>query len=228
VLVVTMMAMGSIGASAQTPPTPVEPQAATMPEGRRLRVYLDCGQCFGDYLRDEIDWVDFVRQPQDADVVLLSSTRGTGGGGTEYLLRFVGAGRFQGTNREHRSLSMTGDPENVRRDGVLGAVTVGFLSYMALDGLPPGFELSARQREAREGDALPERDPWNLWVFSVRGNVSFDAEETTREFEWSGNVSADRVTDRLKLAFGAQIEESTERFDLDEDEPLQVSRQPGG
>lgn len=193
-------------------------------DARRLRVYLDCGDCFSEYLRDQIKWVDFVRQPQDAEVVLLSSSRETGGGGREYLLRFVGAGRFQGTNKELRAVSVTGDPEDVRRGGVLDAVTVGLLGYMAQDGLPQGFDLTVRPRTATPGDTAPVRDPWNLWVFSLRGSGSFEAEETTRELEWSASASADRVTDRWKIAFGARIEESTERFDLDEDEPFEVTR----
>lgn len=190
----------------------------------RLRVYLDCRQCFSDYLRDQITWVDFVRQPQDADVVLLSNTQDTGGGGTEYLLRFVGAGRFQGTNKNLRAVATTGEPEEVRRAGVLDAVMVGLLSYMAVDGLPPGFDVSVRPRTAAPGTAPAVRDPWNLWVFSLRGSGSFEAEETTREMQWSGRVSADRVTDRWKIAFGAGIDQRTERFDLDEDDPLEVTR----
>ena len=99
------------------------PQAASGAP-RRLRVYLDCDSCFSEYLRSEIDWVDFVRQPQDADVHLLASSRETGSGGREYVLRFVGAGRFQGNDKDLRAVSMTGDPEELRRTGVLGAVTV--------------------------------------------------------------------------------------------------------
>lgn len=216
-----MLALGAVPAPAAAH---TAGQAAASGDVRRLRVYLDCFQCFADYLRDQINWVDFVRQPQDADVVLLSSTRGTGGGGTEYLLRFVGSGRFKGTDKELRAVSMTGDPEDVRRGGVLDAVMVGLLSYMAMDGLPEGFDVSVRPRTATAADAPPARDPWNLWVFSVRGNVSLEAEESTREFRWSGNVSADRVTDRWKIAFGANINETTERFDLDDDEPFEVTR----
>lgn len=212
-----------VSALAQVP----APQAAagqSPADARRLRVYLDCGDCFSEYLRDQIKWVDFVRQPQDADVVLLSSSRETGGGGREYLLRFVGAGRFQGINKELRAVSVTGDPEDVRRGGVLDAVTVGLLGYMAQDGLPQGFGLTVRPRTATADDAPPVRDPWNLWVFSLRGSGSFEAEETTRELEWSASASADRVTDRWKIAFGASIDESTERFDLDEDVPFEVTR----
>lgn len=203
---------------------PADALAQAAPPPARLRVYLDCGECFAEYLRDQIKWVDFVRQPQDAEVVLLSSSRETGGGGREYLLRFVGAGRFQGTNKELRAVSVSGDAEDVRRGGVLDAVTVGLLGYMAQDGLPQGFELTVRPRSAAAGDAPPARDPWNLWVFSLRAGGSFEAEETTREIEWSGRASADRVTDQWKLAFGASIEERTERFDLDEDDPFEVTR----
>lgn len=190
----------------------------------RLRVYLDCGDCFSEYLRDQIKWVDFVRQPQDAEVVLLSSSRETGGGGREYLLRFVGGGRFQGVNRELKAVTVTGDQEDIRRREVLETVTVGLLGYLAPEGLPSGMDVTVRQRETAVAGAAPARDPWNLWVFSLRGSASFEAEETTRELEWSGSASADRVTDRWKLAFGASIDQSTERFDLDEDEPLEVTR----
>ena len=102
----------------------------------RLRVFPDCDNCFEDYLRNEIRWVDFVRQPQDADVQILSTTRETGGGGTEVTLRFIGLGRFAGIEHELRAVTIPGETEDVRRRAVLRAVTVGLLNFMARDGLP--------------------------------------------------------------------------------------------
>ncbi|MEO6222176.1 MAG: hypothetical protein ABIP90_02925 [Vicinamibacterales bacterium] len=206
---------------AQTPPAAAV--TSTSPRVQRLRVFLDCHACFSDYLRGEIAWVDFVRQAQDADVHLFASTRETGGGGREYTLRFVGAGRFQGKDRDLRAVSITGDPEELRRQGVFDAVTVGLLGYMAIDGLPAGLELSVKPRET-EGGPPPANDPWNLWVYRVGGSGSFQAEESTRETEWRINASADRVTEAWKISFGARLQENTQRFDLDEDEPLKVTR----
>lgn len=204
----------------------VQPPAGTTSPSqvRRLRVYLDCQECFSEYLRGEIDWVDFVRQAQDADVHLFASSRETGGGGREYALRFVGAGRFKGIDKDLRAVSLTGDPEEVRRGGVLDTVTVGLLSYMAMDGLPQGLQLSVKPKEAGADEPPPAGDPWNLWVFQLGGRASFQAEESTRETEWNGNVSADRVTDRWKISFGGGVEHNTERFDLDEDDPFKVTR----
>ena len=76
---------GTVGnALAQTTPLPPSPA------GTRLRVYLEACNCFEQFLRDEITWVDFVRQPQDADLQVLGNAVQTGAGGVERTLRFVG------------------------------------------------------------------------------------------------------------------------------------------
>jgi hypothetical protein len=57
-----IVGLGVLPVSAQTPQA-TAPQAAPTATAR-VRVYLDCFDCFPDYLRDQIDWVDFVRDPQ--------------------------------------------------------------------------------------------------------------------------------------------------------------------
>ena len=221
-------------AAAQTPPpAPAPPTAAPQNpaagQAARLRVFLECSDCDSDYLRDEIQWVDFVRQPQDADVHLLSSSTGTGGGGREIVLRFVGRGRFQGADHELRVLSVTGDATETIRRRVLRTVTVGLLQYLARDGQAGDLTLTVRPPAATAGrPAGPVRDPWRAWVFSIRGSGSIQAEETNRESEWSSSVSADRVTERWKVSFGANTDTSWEEFDLDEEEPLSVTRREYG
>lgn len=208
--------------NAQVPPVLSTNQA---PSGR-LRVYLDCRDCFSEYLRDQLDWVDFVRQPQDADVTVLSSSTQTGGGGREVVLRFVGRDLLAGVDRELRALSEPGESENRRRDVVHRTVMVGLLGYLAERGLPAGLQLAVESPEG--GPALASPDPWNLWVFRIRGNASYSAEESSRESRWSTNLSADRVTEAWKFSFGANVERERERFNLDEDVPFEVRRREQG
>jgi hypothetical protein len=197
--------------------------AAAQVAPARLRVFPDCQGCFESYLREEIRWVDFVRQPQDADVQILGTTRGTGGNGIEVTLRFVGLGRFAGVEHELKAISIAGDSEDTRRRGVLNAVTVGLLNFLARDGLPANLALDV-ESDDEEGARQPDRDPWNFWVFSVGSDFQFQAEETSREENWEFDATADRVTDQWKIGFGLGFEEQTERFDLDEDDPLEVTR----
>lgn len=201
--------------------TPVQSAAG---QAVRLRVFLDCSDCFQEFLRDEIDWVDFVRQAQDADIHLLSSSNSTGGGGREVVLRFVGVGRLEGVSHEHRALSLPNEPENLRRQTILRTVTIGLLDSLAHLG-PPGVEVTVEAlRGAAAAGAVPSRDPWNLWFFRVSASASINAEESNREVSWDGNVSADRVTEAWKMSFGVSVDEETQTFDLDEDDPFEVTR----
>jgi hypothetical protein len=72
--------------------------------------------------------------------------------------------------------------------------------------------------------ATPADDPWNSWVFSLRGSASLQGEESNRETQLSGSFSADRITPDWKLTFAAEFDDENERFDLDEDEPVSVER----
>ena len=207
----------------QPPPVPPATQAAQTPATTRLRVFLDC-DCFQDYLRDEIRFVDFVRQPQDADVHLLSNTTSTGGGGQETVLRFVGRGRFAGHDEELKAISLSGDTESTRRDLILRTAEVGLLAFIAREGLPTGVSIDVGGRRD-EGDARqPADDPWKAWVFSIRGSADFNIEETQRDRSWDINAGADRITEAWKITIGVGFNKEVEEFDLDEDEPLKAVR----
>jgi hypothetical protein len=220
---VLMLAAAALLAAA----SPVEGQAPDLPavgQAGRLRVYLDCNHiCFEDYLRDEITFVDFVRQPQDADVHVLAVSNETGGGGREIVLRFVGRERFAGHDEELRAITLSGDTEATRRELVLRTVEVALLAFMARDGFPSGVLVEV-DTPGGSGGGVPAGDPWSGWVFSVRTSADYSAEESTRDRSWDLNLGADRVTDAWKLTFGTSFDYSTEEFDLDEGDPLKAVR----
>jgi len=58
----------------------------------RPNVFLDCreARCNYEYYRTEIDWVNWVRDRQVADVHIVMTAQGTGAGGREYLFDFIG------------------------------------------------------------------------------------------------------------------------------------------
>ncbi|MCC7044091.1 MAG: hypothetical protein IT183_09520 [Acidobacteria bacterium] len=203
---------GTVGnALAQTTPAPPSPA------GTRLRVYLEACNCFEQFLRDEITWVDFVRQPQDADLQVLGNAVQTGAGGVERTLRFVGAGRYAGTDFSLRAVTLPNEPEDGQRRTVLSTMQVGLLNFAARDGMPQGFAVDV-EAPGQSRAAVPERDPWNFWVFEIGGDGSIQAEETSRETAWEVSVEADRVTHNWLLNFRADVETETESFDIDDDE----------
>ena len=201
---------------------PIPPIAT--PPTHRLQVFLDCNDCFADYLREETTFVDFVRDRTEADVHVIITNVATGSGGREYALAFTGERRFAGNNQSLKVITGTGDPDDVRRQQLLTTLRIGLLQYLAAGGAPQQLEVNVKLAEAAKGDLAPRRDRWNHWVFSLRASASANGEESSKEQEFSGAFSADRITPNWKLTFGAELDRETEEFDLDEDDPVKVSR----
>jgi hypothetical protein len=189
----------------------------------RLQVFLDCSNCFADYLREETGFVDFVRDRTQAGIHVIITSTGTGSGGLEYVLAFIGQGALKGQDTTLKAITGTGDPEDVRRQHILTTLHIGLLSYLARGGVPQELAVDVQLRKSPSGPA-GRADPWNSWVFSLRGAASFSGEESNRERQVSAEVSADRITPNWKTTFGVEIDQETEEFDLEDDEPVKVNR----
>jgi hypothetical protein len=189
----------------------------------RLHVFLDCNDCFGDYIREEVDMVEYVRDPAEADVHIIVSQSDTGSGGIERAVALIGVGRFKGMDFKSRALSQSGDTEDTQRQRLATAITIGLLNYLSRDGISGGLNVEVEQI-AQPGQSGPATDPWNFWVLSLQGSTSMSGEESSRELDLSGDFGADRITDDWKITMGFELEYSREDFDLDEDEPLRAER----
>ena len=208
----------------QQPPPPAQPPVQPpQPAPQRLTVFLDCGDCFADFLREETEFVDFVRDRTEAVLHVIITSTGTGGGGREYVIEFTGQGALAGRDSTIKAFTGIGDPEDVQRRQLLTTLHIGLLQYLTRDGVPQHLQVEVALQEAPAGTQLRE-DPWNSWVFSIRGSASLDGEESSKERQLSAELSADRITLDWKMTFGLEIDEETEEFDLDEDEPVKAHR----
>ena len=73
--------------------TPTVPAAAQdTSQAGAVRVYLDCqsSRCDYDFFRDQMRWVNFVRDRLVSDVLLLVTSLRTGSGGSEYTITAIG------------------------------------------------------------------------------------------------------------------------------------------
>jgi len=189
----------------------------------RLKVYLDCNNCFGDYIREEVNMVEYVRDPAEADVHIIVSRSDTGSGGIERAVALIGVGRFKGMDFKSRAISQSSDTEDTQRQRLATAITIGLLNYLSSDGVKGGLTVEVEQT-AQPGQAGPVTDPWNFWVMSLQGSVAMAGEESSRQLDLEAQLGADRITDEWKITTGLEIEYRREDFDLDEDEPLRAER----
>jgi hypothetical protein len=176
------------------------------------QVFLDCrANCFVDFLRTEITFVDYVRDGADADVLLLITTQSTGSGGKEYTLGLIGRRRFEKVDETLHYVSGKDEPEERARQGLAQVLKLGLMRYIAKTGMAPYISISSSEPPA----ARAAHDPWNAWVLSVRGEGEVEGQESTREQWIRLALSADRVTPELKISIGLSARHQEERFDVD-------------
>ena len=188
-----------------------------------LKVFLDCGyRCDEDYLRREILFVNYVRDRKDADVHVLVTTQATGGGGTEYTLKFIGLGRFAGQDD-----TQTGDEI---RQGLARVIRLGLAPFAADTPLGDRLDVSYSAPEGRaEEVAGGEHDPWNFWVFRMSTGGNFSGEASTGYKSLRGSLSANRTTAAWKINLSANANYSRSRYDIGEEEDyITVRRSWGG
>ena len=180
-----------------------------------LRVFLDCGRvCDRDYLRREITFVNYVRDRRDAQVHVLVTSVGSGGG-TQYTVDFIGLEEFEGNDVTHPYSESRTDTRDETRAGIAQVLRVGFLHFIIDTPLAYQIVIGTDNggNQPRPMMAQPEDDPWNFWVYRVNTNMRASGESSRTQRNFNGSVSANRTTEEWKIRTeieGAYNESTTE------------------
>lgn len=186
-----------------------------------IRVYLDCPGwlCDFDYFRRQVGYVSWVRDRNVADVQVLVTEQGTGGGGQKVTLDLIGRDRFQGIERRLTYTSAPSETDSETRAGLLRVLKLGLAGYLART--EAAGQLDLRYTGETEGRASQpstrEDDPWNRWVFEVDAGGGFDKEGRSERFDVDGSLSANRTTRELKIDIGVNGSYSESDFQLGDD-----------
>ena len=204
----------SITATAQEPATEDTADASA------LRVFLDCDRgCDFNFVRQEMDFINWVRDRKDAEIHLLVTRQATGGG-IQFQLEFLGMERFLDQDQILLYSSSSTDTDDERRRGFVRIVGLGLARYIAQTPLAAHADLViSAPRDADGGTrvaATPAADPWNFWVISLgiegftRGEDRFDGSSI------EADVRASRTTEAWKLRVGAEYEYEEDNFEFDD------------
>ena len=202
----------------QAAPAPAKPGA--------IRMFLDCQwQCDQEFLKKEITFVDWMRDRADADVHVLVTSQGTGGGGDEYTLKFIGLGRFQNVEQTLKYFSTNTSTSDEIRRGISEVLKRGLVRYVSESPFASQLKISYAAPEGAPTAQDPTKDPWKLWVFraGVGGNLS--GEQSTDYHSFRGSVSATRTTEMNRVSLSASMNYSVSNYDLSEGETFKsISR----
>lgn len=169
---------------------------------RAPSVYLDCSFCDFNYIRNEISFVNYVRDPEQADIHVFITQTSTVRGGVEYTFSFIGLRAFSAIRFDLIHMTNRSDTEQEVLDALIDLSKAGLIPFLSQTPLGASLLIDVEIDENDQNGFDELYDPWNYWVFEAYlGSVRLNLESNRTDFISRWGIFADRVTENWKLRF---------------------------
>jgi len=187
-----------------------------------LLVFLDCDRriCDSDYLRQEITFINYVRDRMDGQIQILVTSQ-FAGAGQEYTFDFIGLREFEGDDTRLTWMSSNTNTQDERREGVAQMIRSGVVHYLAQTPMIHDIEIREEVRRAGQRFLVvdPADDPWNFWVFRLGLNGQIGGEDRRSNYNMRFTGSANRTTEDWKIRFSSNFRHDERKFILNDGSP---------
>jgi hypothetical protein len=202
-------------------PAAAGPDSLTL-QSQAIRVFLDCqGRargCDRAFLTEEVNFVNWMRDRFDADVLILAQALTNGGGGIEYTITFIGRNRFQGMSDTLTLNTLPNDADDRVRRELARTLKLGLTRYVARSPIASRVQVAyiapANGQRAQQPSAASLKDPWNLWTYTTNFNTNINAEDRQQRLSGSLSLSANRSTADWKLNFSTSGNINEQKFKI--------------
>ncbi|MFZ5554917.1 MAG: hypothetical protein ACOZCO_17535 [Bacteroidota bacterium] len=160
-----------------------------------LKVYISCDECDISFMKQELPYINYVRDRKLAQVQMITSTQETGSGGREYCLQFLGLKEFDQMNDTLRFSLLPNYSVDDFREKMNRYMLMGLTRYIAKTPHAEKWETSY----LGETDNQEVKDKWNFWVFNISASGWFNGEQYYSSQFINTDVSAERITNENKI-----------------------------
>jgi hypothetical protein len=176
-----------------------------------VSVFIDCDNCDLDHIKREITWVNYVREPKEADIHLLITGEQTGAGGSKVSLFFIGQKKFKEQNDTVSFINLPDDTQEIIRERMVSKIKVGLLHYVKQT--PLADYIAADVLIPEESEEVV--DKWNNWVFRLSTSGYANGNKNFRQYNIWSSVSANKITEKFKSEtyFSNNYSESNFNYD---------------
>jgi hypothetical protein len=182
-----------------------------------VKIFLDCQSCDMNYTRQQIPYVNFVRDVKEAQVFILITQQNAGSGGTQYTFTFQGLEIYKGMNDTLVYTSNPDETSTIVREKKNNRLQMGLMKYVARTPLSSEIEINYNAELEREQVV----DKWNNWVFSLGTEPQFQAEESDRQLQLRNSFNITKVTPDIK--FELELDQSYNRRRVIEDDDFDTT-----
>lgn len=162
-----------------------------------VNVFIDCYRCDMNYIRDEIPYINYVRDVREAQVYIRETSETAGSGGRKYTYVFTGQKDYEGKGDTLVYTSRPDDTRDLRRIWRTQMLKMGLMPFVART--PLYSEVLIHPSERIEKEEVIDR--WNNWVFELEAEPYFEGEESRKELSVRSSISATKITHDWKMEY---------------------------
>ncbi|MBO6575954.1 MAG: hypothetical protein JJ896_10110 [Rhodothermales bacterium] len=209
-----LLALATALAVLATTTQPVAAQQTDAEPPARLAMFLDCQRCPETFIRQEVGYVDHVRDREVADVHVLVTRVETGAGGAAHTFDLIGLRAFAGLDFTTVYTTNVNSTEAEQRDGFLRTLEAALVPYLLQTSMRDRVQVSVAETEqVTEVETEPVEDPWDYWTVEMYADGSADFESQQRSFDTRYGVYVSRVTEDWKLQLRPFFNYNYDRFE---------------
>jgi hypothetical protein len=178
-----------------------------------LKVFMDC-RCDINYIRQEIPFINYVRDVTIAQVYILVTSQNTASGGNQYTFSFQGLSEFKGINDTLVLTTFPDETSAMIREGQVSVLKIGLMRYIS--HTPMRKEIDIRYTEGLQTEEVV--DKWNNWVIDLQTSPRFNSEESYSTLNLFNSINISKVTPEIKLEIDFDHTFNKQKYKEDEDE----------
>jgi hypothetical protein len=160
------------------------------------------------YLKEQIPYINYVRDRKVADLLIISAEEQNGSGGNEHTLFLEGLRKFSGMIDTLRYSSSPDDTYEEIRELQVKTLKLGLIRYVQKTPLSKYMNITFTEPISSEVSS----DKWDSWVFRTSISGYLNGQSTYKGSNVSGNFSAGRVTEDWKINFRTRYSSGKEKF----------------
>ena len=194
--------------------TPIFSQNASAPS-----IFIDCQMnCDWTFIKQEIQFVNYMHNRQDADIFVLATRQSTGAGGQEVQLSFFGNNTLVAISDTVRYFTDPNATDAVEREQFVQELKKGLLRFLVQTPMIERISYEVKEDDAQ--NSAPVVDPWKSWVFNIGGNGWASGESTFSNINLRGRFSASKITEQHKFVLSTYFNNEKSTYNLTEGDEI--------
>lgn len=168
-------------------------------ENKTIKVFFDCKKpCDIDFIKEEIYFVDMVREYYYADLYVSIDYDYLNSGGRRYVISFEPINNSTLNKKDINFTTERNDSQETIRNKLVSRIKVGLVDYLVDKPIIDDISINYEKRERVE----KKQDIWKGWIFKFSYNMYANGDKNYKNLSMSGNLSASRTTKKEDVYFG--------------------------